>query len=141
MALLGRTPLGDDEQSLFSAPILVNSKIENPIFLYETRQLDYREGRPSSSDSLPVFWTDLQSFLGLKEPLVPNRFGAQAHASAGINICDERYQELRQHLVNIGVEASTWILQYFLDKENVFVSDREYFKSLVETWKTDPCLS
>jgi hypothetical protein len=63
-----------------------------------------------------------------------------------IDICSSEYQELRKALVDIGREASEWILRYFLeasasDDGAVVVSDRGHFEELVTAWRVDPCLS
>ena len=141
LALLGRTPLGPEEQSFFLEPIpVLPSPIPNSVFLYEIRQLDHFQENQSPDDDLPPFWTDLSNYLGLSEPLQPTRYtGSTRDRPVAFNVCDPAYKAIRGVLTDIGDQSATWIRNYFLDADNVFVSDRPYFESLLETWKMDPC--
>ena len=143
LALLGRTSLGSTEQALFQQPIYVNDTTQNPIFLYEIQQLDHFQTNLSqrNQDDLPLFWSDLSQYLGLDEPARPKRFQEEKHSYPVVfNICESRYVELRQSLIEIGRVSAKWIREYFLDADNVIVSDRPYFESLLDTWSADPCL-
>ena len=136
LALLGRTALTSSEQSLFKSPIHVNGTIKNQVFLYEVRQMDFRDGETST----PLFWGDLQSYLSLKDPVKPKRFTKRPKGHPKLfNICEAKYADLRGTLLEIGHVSSKWILEYFLDADGVFVSDKPYFESLLQTWDKDPC--
>ena len=143
LALLGRTALESTEQALFQQPIHVNDTTKNPIFLYEIRQLDHFQSNLTqrNQDELPLFWSDLSQYLGLNEPARPQRFQKEEHPyPIVLNICESRYDGLRRILIENGRVSAKWIREYFLDADNVIVSDRPYFESLLDTWSADPCL-
>ena len=143
LALMGRSALGPVEQALFQQHIDVNETTPNPIFLYESLQLNHLESDApdNKADGLPLFWLDLSQYLELDEPLKPGKLNGENHSTPdALNICEDRYGELRVTLTDIGRASAQWIRQYFLDADNVFVSDRSYFESLLDNWSTDPCL-
>jgi hypothetical protein len=41
--------------------------------------------------------------------------------------------------MEVGISASKWIRQYFLDQPDVIVSSRERFEEILLTWLEDPC--
>ena len=55
-------------------------------------------------------------------------------------ICEDRHKPLRDHLVEIGTNASEWIEHYLLKSDRVFVHDREDFIRKIRKWSVDPCL-
>ena len=128
----------------------------NRIFLYDKSQLDGR-AHPEIAER---FRQDLTTFLGLATPL-PSLDTAKpkehstppANSTLGkllLDICEDKYQELRTELVQIGTNAATWIQTYFLPlggKEEatttgvVTISSPDYFRGVLETsWNVDPCL-
>ena len=129
----------------FSEKYRSASRIDNPIFLYDMQQLyDTDETRQAALRQ------DLQTFLGLPTPLPSlddyNDTDTSGHKSAvrketRINICDDRFLELRQALLEIGDRASQWILEYFLPEPDVFVSSRPFFEAALKEWKLDPCVN
>jgi hypothetical protein len=56
-----------------------------------------------------------------------------------INICDEEYSDVRAVLVKQAKKTMSW-MQEFILSEDVFVSRKDYFLSLVQTWGDDPCI-
>lgn len=126
--------------------ILRSNKYEytpNPVFLYEGNQL-FDDTNPQRRDTLRV---DLNRFLDLKydfpDSLKVNKthhYNRKKETSLLINICQDRYKELRSVLMTISRDASLWIRTHFLTSNDVTVSSREYFESLMEKWMIDPCL-
>lgn len=57
-----------------------------------------------------------------------------------LDICQDEYRHLRHVLVDIGRQASQWILSSFLSSNRVVVSNRHHFEQILETWGKDPCL-
>lgn len=117
------------------------------VFLYEVSQLsDPDEGRALQ------FRTDLQNYLHLKEPIDPfiwykpgfkntNERNLDQVNSIKIDICDERYDKLRDVLMHHALQASQWIRNYFLRADGVVVSSKEYLdNTLLNSWEHDPCI-
>jgi len=118
LAQLGKTGLDKEERRLLpnrmgfhDAGWQKPNLFPNPIFLLETSQLS--DANTTRRDMLAA---DLQSYLGLQQPLsaidIP-------HSNPGprnkyLDICDTSNLWIRQHLLAIAVNASTWIQDYFL---------------------------
>ena len=117
------------------------------VFIYELGQLsDTNETRARQ------FRHDLGQFLGLEGemPKIPhvNTLGRfdyidawkeEAHARK-IDICDDEHIHVRRVLQDKTERTSKWIREYLLLSNEVFVSSREYFTSILEGWMDDPCL-
>ena len=58
-----------------------------------------------------------------------------------LEICGDHYSKLREHLVEIGKNASEWIEHYLLKSDRVYVYDREDFLKRIRKWAVDPCLA
>jgi hypothetical protein len=120
------------------------TRIPNKVFLYDTGQLvDANKTRSQ------MFSNDVQAFLGLTKKMPPlphskpgKKWDSETQArkdSKKIDICDSDYDNLRISLMNIAKPASVWIRKYFLESEDVFVSSRDYFEEIMESWMHDPC--
>uniref|UniRef100_A0A7S2UE60 Sulfotransferase domain-containing protein n=1 Tax=Attheya septentrionalis TaxID=420275 RepID=A0A7S2UE60_9STRA len=128
------------------------------VFLYDTDQLahdihtsSHHNITEESARMAKQFREDLRCFLGLPPQIelppmiqeIPGiRYSAakQAEIDKGkINICDDTYIELRKVLLDHGTKASRWIRHYFLQSKDVFVSQREEFEKILQTWEHDPC--
>lgn len=117
------------------------------VFLYEVSQLSDR-----SDERALQFRTDLQHFLRLKQPLEPfiwfkpgvNHTEERALVEVNtrkIDICQERYEELRQVLMHQSIQAAQWIRTYFMHADGVVVSSPEHFSNtLLKVWEVDPCI-
>jgi hypothetical protein len=110
------------------------------IFMYSIEQLD-----DPNEERAAGFRQDMQDFLGLQKPLDSfsrenvNHFkGEKAHDET-IDICDERYKELRFHMAARGKQTQLWIRDEFLKSPDVFVGDEARFLELIQTWGGDPC--
>ena len=120
-------------------------RIDNPVFVYEMKQLsDRNEARMSR------FRQDLQSAIGLKHELFdPPRFKPDRHWDdriqsekdrLKIDICADKYTPLKAELLEIAKEASVWIRESgFLDNLDVLVSSRSHFEDIIKSWMDDPC--
>jgi hypothetical protein len=119
--------------------------VPNKIFLYTTEQLaDVNETRTET------FRNDVQDFSGVQLPLpiphtkpgiVWDQTTQTVKNELKINICDDKYSELRNVLMNMARPASVWIRKYFIESRDVVVSSREYFIEILETWMHDPYVS
>jgi len=116
------------------------------VFLYEVEQL-----ADKSKERSKRFRRDLQHYLYLRDQLPPmpwfkpgrNHNNSSTQKSVDqkkINICDERYNILREVLMKSAKNASRWILEYFLSVESVVVSNPNYFRALLKNWESDPCI-
>lgn len=141
LARLGKTPLSSSTElkllSLGNHP--VQSSV-GPVFLYELSQL-----------SEVKFRQDLRDFLGLTKDIPPfpvvdtsGRFDhvtavKQRTAKEKIDICNREHDAIRSVLMEKATSASIWIRDYFLESEDVFVSNRPHFEAMVKSWMHDPC--
>ena len=149
LAMFGRTNLthDNDEWKLLSGlheKYRLLTPIGNPIFLYDMQQL-----YDTNVQRQGLFRKDLQRFLGLPTPLPSpddyNDTDTSGHKSAvrketRINICDDEFIPLRQALLQVGRQASDWMLEYFVKAPRVYVSHRPMFEAAVREWKVDPCV-
>ena len=126
----------------------VKSKV-GEVFLYEVSQLS-ESGNDGGARSVK-FRKDLKQFLGLHENILPfpvidtsGRFDflpivkRQVDRNK-IDICQPEHDVIRAVLMEKAVLASEWIRKYFLQSNEVFVSSREHFESILESWMYDPC--
>jgi hypothetical protein len=155
LANLGKTNVtsNPDELALFPTKSQGRWKKDNythpksphKVFLYETTQLgDKNETR------LKGFRQDLQNYLGLTEELPPpihykpgRKVAPRQQESRNkkkIKICDKQYASKRQELVEIGTKAQEWILRYFIQSPDVYVSNRDHFIQVLESYARDPCV-
>jgi hypothetical protein len=150
--MFGKTNMTDPvERKLLHLPARYNdattlSTIPNRVFLYDVGQLyDKDESRVS------IFRRDLTTFLGLTTPLTNSSSASnnmtttakitteKSNKYAHIDICHADYDAIRKELVEIGKRASVWIVKYFMQSEQVVVSSPDFFASILESWKEDPC--
>jgi hypothetical protein len=110
------------------------------IFLYSIEQLgDTNEERSK------IFRHDLQRFLGLRTEIeeIPrsnvNHFVGDARHPETIDICEDRYKDLRRLLVKNGMMSNRWILSEFIHHVDVTVGGRDHFVRLIDSWGSDPC--
>ena len=86
---------------------------------------------------------DLQEFLGLQTPILD--FGTiKSNANTDyykeyIDICDSQYSSIRSELLEQAKKTSAWIRNKFIESEDVVVSDKEHFLSILSSWNEDPC--
>ena len=149
---LGKTNMiTDDNERQFVDPALWTALDPVPtprrVFLYEVSQLSDRDEHRALQ-----FRTDLQHYLGLKEPIEPfiwfkpgvnhTEEGALEKVnSKKIDICEDRYSELRAVLLHQSVQASQWIRMYFVHAEGVVASSPDYLSNtLLKAWEIDPCI-
>lgn len=141
LARLGKTPLSSkSELNLLSLVINPVQPKVGPVFLYDISQLSEAQ-----------FRKDLKDFLGLARDIPPfpaidtsGRFDhlpSIKHKTANqkIDICDGEHDAIRLVLMKKATSASIWIQDYFLKSEDVFVSNRPWFETVLNSWKRDPC--
>jgi hypothetical protein len=150
---LGKTSMNETERTdYFNRKFL---RMMNPVpmnassvFLYEVTQLsDPDEGRARQ------FLIDLQHFLKLDTPLDPmiwfkpgmqheTEEEKQAAEAKKIDICDERFDVLREALMGNGRESRRWIQDMFLPADGVVVSSPDHFQQhVLAKWEIDPCVA
>ena len=121
------------------------------VFLYHVDQLKEKSAADESNTVGPLFRRDLGDFLGVSRPLtLPMLWVKPGQRSITeekqneidalkIDICDERFIELRQVLLEQGSQSADWIQNVFISQPNVVVSNPEQFAKLLEAWHNDPC--
>lgn len=137
LANLGKTNLSANEARLLG---ITNEnrnqhrRMSNDVFLYEISQ-------PSDTNATraSLFRKDLSDFLGFSTPLGPLVRAESKNTHYAIDICDDKYANLRTKLVENGKVAAEWIRTYFLHLSDVTVSSPEYFEELLQSWSFDPC--
>lgn len=140
LARLGKTPLSPSELKLLSLDLKpVKSKV-GAVFLYDISQLSDKK-----------FRKDLKDFLGLTQDIPPipqidtsGRFDhlpsiKKQTSNKMIDICDKEHDDIRLVLMEKAERISSWIIKYFLKSEEVYVSNRPYFESVIKSWMHDPC--
>jgi Sulfotransferase domain len=143
---IGKTARTDPDELKLLSPVpprhRATPKLDNPIFLYEISQME-------ETDEVLVaqFRQDLQSYLGLTQPIEPLTELKESHDDdpfhdvAVINICDPEYTAVHDDLMDIAQRSSMWLRQYFLPLPDVHVSSPDHFHQLMENWMMDPCLA
>lgn len=129
---------------------LERTTMPNPIFFYTTEQM--ADTDPERNEN---FLKELTTFLDLEDETLLTSQGMPPHvrpcksaATRGpamfdekIHICDEKYDELRESLLQISRMTSDWILnEGFLDSPTVSVANREHVEEILLSYKIDPCL-
>ncbi len=150
LSRLGKTPMSStsEKQLLQLGLDPVKSKV-GPVFLYEVSQLS--ESGHNGEERSAQFRTDLKRFLGLQKEIPPfplidtsGRFDFLPPVKRQvdrnkIDICQPKHDAIRAVLMEKATLASKWILEYFLQSDEVFVSSREHFEMILESWRHDPC--
>ena len=133
--LLGKTNQTTPEENMLLTPLPSKvpacAPLHNQVFLYDVKQIhDEDEARSYK------YRRDLGNFLGLKHELPPigHNHTSRNH-KYDLDICENRYQPLRQALMDVAKPASEWIRTYFIQSPEVYVSSHE----LLLEWLEDPC--
>ena len=137
---LGKVRLSKHQMKTLMSKHRVVAPVPFRVFLYTMEQIADHDKERSTK-----FGEDMQSFLGLSEPIVfthenKNHFvGAKKHPET-IDICEPRYDDLRQLLVSQGNTTQKWIKEKFLKSPDVSVGgSTHHFNELLSTWANDPC--
>lgn len=133
---LGKTPMSPVDLNDLASHKKRLTPTRYKIFLYSIEQLEDDNKRRSDA-----FRSDLQHFLRLEQPFRPfqKENVNRVKRNETIDICKNEHAELRQVLVKQGQKTMVWMKE-FIDSDDVFVSHRDYFLSLIATWGDDPCL-
>lgn len=116
----------------------------NLVFVAEISQL--RDEDPIRKQRLK---DDLRDFLGLDMDLEDNpvvvpgkKWSAEVQAikdQRKMHICEDQYKDLRKEIMRTSRQTATWILESFIQSEDVFTSSPEFFEESIMTWMEDPC--
>ena len=146
------TPQTDLDRDIFewyghyaNEPETVSYK-PNRVFLLEINQL-----ADSNQTRQAMLRDDIQNYLGLEQAFpnsnpihfIPGKEWEQSIQEAKnkkkIDICEDEYSPVREELMYLAVMASRYVREVFLNLPDVYVSSRDYFEQLLETWMIDPC--
>ena len=143
LARMGKTPLNSTERSMLHLDRsdilgLGSARVDNPVFLYEITQIRQNPAQ---------FAADMAAFLGMNEPLKPfvekkqsaRALKAQAAKKKAIQICEPKYDKIRQELMKTAWEASDCILDYYMQHVTITTSPTSSFVEAKQRWKKDPC--
>merc|ERR1712179_854964 len=112
------------------------------IFLFATEQLDDDDSR------IEIFKNDLKEYLHFKESLpsemphsdTGSRLSTPYYLENKLDICDDAHRDLRSKLLARGKDMSSWLLDYFLESDDVVVSSPDNLKNILKSYSIDPCL-
>ena len=158
LSRLGYTPMTSPEERalLQNNDLTVYNFSETTMHLNELSQLFF-----NNVTRVNGVIESMESFLGLaegglpridmareKDEYIPTNNterkgvkGDEEKVAAVLEICGDHYSKLREHLVEIGKNASEWIEHYLLKSDRVYVYDREDFLKRIRKWAVDPCLA
>lgn len=111
----------------------IHGNFTGRLFLVELGQLSDRTSRRDS------FQKDLEDFLGLESDSIQFPERNTKRDKYLFDICEERFNDVRDELLQIGNNASKWIQEYFIKSPRTVISNRNHFVELIEAWKFDPC--
>ena len=116
----------------------------NLIFVVEMTQLKDKD--PIRNQKLK---DDLKSFLGLDSDLSDNpkvvpgkKWPAEVQKikdSRKMDICRDEHIPLREELMRVSRITATWILESFMQSDDVFTTSPEFFVECIQKWMSDPC--
>lgn len=107
------------------------------VFLYTVEQMqDPNDQRRAG------FRNSLSSFLGLEQaiPTMPRSNHVVDLFDETIDICDDRYETIRNVLIERGRETQRWVREEFLSSPDVTVANEAHFHQLLKSFGSDPCL-
>lgn len=136
LSQLGMTNATDPREAvLLGSHAFHVPKMPTQVFLYENSQPF------DATDNHHVqFANDMTEFLGLSYPLHPLVREDTKYTDVGVDICEDKYADLRQRLIDEGRKAATWIVEFFLKSPDVTTSNRSHFETRLMTWSSDPCM-
>lgn len=153
LAALGKVAFPEEwrlEYPRYLQNVSLTAPIPNPVFLYETNQLQFHASAPAGEHS-KQFREDLANLLHLETPLdmpmsraKPDNFNLTTRQQRRkdrfkIRICEDNYKPLRSALMTVARRTSEWIRNELLQSPDVVVSSPDHFRSLIEGWMLDPC--
>lgn len=116
----------------------------NLIFVVELNQL-----KDENSVRKQQLKKDLKDFLGLESELTENPVAVpgkkwpeevqEIKNKRKMNICEEQYKPLRQELMRLSRQSAQWIMESFIQSDDVFFSSPDYFEHVMKKWMEDPC--
>jgi hypothetical protein len=109
------------------------------VFIYTPEQLS--DANVTRQDEFRV---ELQEFLRLEAPLrdfneMPMIKSNEVTYPEYIDICDPKYERIKQTLLKIGKKSSEWIIEKFIKSKDVVVSGEHFFVENLKTWGDGPC--
>lgn len=112
------------------------------VFIYTVEQLHDKNAARQQQ-----FKLDLQEFLRLKTPLMqfdqmPKGDSHQdsSQYAEHLDICEPQFNNLRNQIVQDANRTSAWIIEKFIESNDVVVSGKDNFASILNKWSEDPCL-
>ena len=113
--------------------------VPNPyqVFVYHLEQISDKNITRSQ-----IFKNDFQEYLHLKTPIAEWPQNKVFHETfpEEMNICDEKFRELRKDILVNARIASSWIKDRFLDSNDVVIGDSlENFIGILNSWSSGIC--
>lgn len=139
---LGKTSLSNRELvRMASKGLSVSRPLRDfRVFVYDVGQLD-----DGDETRAATFREDLRRFLGLTHPIAPftrENSNRAAHYPEHMDICDARFDTLRDLLLAQAKETQRWIRERFVvESDDVIAGGRSHFLELISQWNRDPCAS
>jgi len=139
LMLLGKSNLMQDDFAWLEENRRTVLPIKNKVFLYLQEQF-----QDENTTRFQQFLDDLLLFVGVEESKVTPDDFPYANVIKGkkpFDICDEVHKDVRDVLLSGGKATAKWFETYLENSRDIYVSDKEYFLSMVNTWGQDPCVS
>eukprot|EP00586_Coscinodiscus_wailesii_P012537 CAMPEP_0172512836 /NCGR_PEP_ID=MMETSP1066-20121228/247604_1 /TAXON_ID=671091 /ORGANISM="Coscinodiscus wailesii, Strain CCMP2513" /LENGTH=399 /DNA_ID=CAMNT_0013292813 /DNA_START=274 /DNA_END=1473 /DNA_ORIENTATION=+ len=134
---LGKVSLSTRDLKRMASKKLEVAPTPFKVFIYSVEQLD-----DDNEKRAERFRAEMQDFLGLIDPIPPfshENINRNTKHTEHMNICDERYGDLRKLLSSQGNVTQRWIREKFIESKDVFVGGQTYFNQLIQKWGDDPC--
>jgi hypothetical protein len=138
LMLLGKFDLVHDDFAWLEENYKTVLSTKNKVFLYLQEQF-----QDENTTRFQTFLDDMLSFVGVEEAKVtPDDFPHYnvINGKKPFDICDEAHKEIRDVLLSGGKASAKWFEKNLENSRDVYVSDKEYFLSMVNTWGHDPCI-
>ena len=110
------------------------------IFLYSVDQMEDQDEQRSNK-----FRGTLQKYLGLSQPLpsfghenINHQVGSNGFKET-IDICQDKYSEVRAQLIRQASKSSDWLRDQFIHSADVWVANEDHFVATLDSWSVDPC--
>lgn len=138
---LGKTNMSMPElQDFVGRPHMAVRPNTFKVFLYSLDQMKDKDEKRSRA-----FREEVRNFLQLDSPLPPfgheninNFVGEYAHPET-VDICDSRYDGVRDVLVGHGRTMERWVRKEFIKSADVTVANEKHFLETIRSYGSDPC--
>ena len=135
---LGKFDLDHDDLTWIARNNKTVLLTRNKVFLYLQEQFS-----DTNMTRFQKFIEDVLAFVGVEEANVTTSDFPRVNTAGPkkqFDICNAVNNGVRKALVKGGKATAKWFERNFENSKDVYVSDKEYFMSVVKSWGQDPCV-